>query len=683
MHHLRITAALLSLLSLAPLGAQSTSDKLADWSYFALGTGIGLSGLEVVKLGSSTEIVAGGGGASFGKNAYWYILGYNATTQNYDQLWVSPPPQTNASITSLTTGSLLGASSQEIAVGRDDGSIEVWMQSQRQLLTTIQTAANGLEALIILDHDQDGSNELVACNKTSTFVYDLQGKLLKTYQGAGGTSLAAGQMDADKGLELATTNGSIIDLASGQIQWTWNKGFGFDLEAADIDGDGMDELVAAEQWSWIWSYDIDTQLPKWSIASSNTGAIGLADIDADGTVELLIGAAQWGEVQAWDTKTQQKEWGIRNPEHGTTNVAWGDTDGDGQVEVLWGAGHTSTGQDLLLVGDIATAKIEWESVHLDGPFLGPFLGDLDGDGKPELVTASTRSQSGYRGGRIVVLDPATKGQLDVSTPKISGSIYALQLVNYDQDPAMEIAVIEYDSLNIYDWSRGGGFVLAWTAKVGSFSSGPRAFLIDDFDGDNKADLALGTTFLEFWDMGTKTQVHKSFYLGQVQELMLMDSDGDGAAELHARSGTDGYIYVFDAKTRQAEQIIQAPAANNKWASMGRYVVSPGGTGAELLLTGDSQGRMFFYLPDSQGKRAFYGPFPLAGQALDSIHARSSLPLLVLGSDERLSIRLGIQEVWRTARYGAGFGKHWAVYQDQGKYSLFGAGAYGVSMFRLN
>ena len=45
-------------------------------------------------------------------------------------------------------------------------------------------------------------------------------------------------------------------------------------KAADIDGDGRDELIAADPWYIVWAYDVDRQLPRWSIASArDIGAI--------------------------------------------------------------------------------------------------------------------------------------------------------------------------------------------------------------------------------------------------------------------------------------------------------------------------------------------------------------------------------------------------------------------------
>jgi len=127
----------------------------------------------------------------------------------------------------------------------------------------------------------------------------------------------------------------------------------------------------------------------------NVGAIDIADADGDGTDELIVGDAQWGNVHAYDMLTQQPLWSINNPEHGTTNVTVSDVDGDGRAEVLWSAGATSSGDDRLYVGDAVAQQIEWQKEQLDGPFVGPVVGDVDGDGTEEFVAVSWSSDAGY------------------------------------------------------------------------------------------------------------------------------------------------------------------------------------------------------------------------------------------------------------------------------------------------
>jgi hypothetical protein len=363
------------------------------------------------------ELVASMGAQGFGELRYWMILRYDSGTKSYgNEVFVSPVYPTGKGIKSLVVGEAFPTAGPEIVVGRADGVIEVWSQATRQLLLTITTSVTGLNAITLADVDGDAKVDLVVVNGSTLYVYEVAGTLKWSLAGPSGTDVVVAQMDADPALEIATTSGHVVDAATKSVQWFWNNKFGFVLKAGDIDADGKAELLAADQWSWIWAYDVDKQLPKWSLPVNNTGAIELGDIDKDNTLELIVGEAQWGSITGYDTTTLAKEWSISNPEHGTTDVTFADFDADGKNEVFWGAGFSHTGKDILYAGDITAQQVRWQSVHLDGPFVGPALGDIDGDGIPEIVTCSTTSDSGYAGGRIVVIDTSTLVVKAISAP---------------------------------------------------------------------------------------------------------------------------------------------------------------------------------------------------------------------------------------------------------------------------
>ena len=107
---------------------------------------------------------------------------------------------------------------------------------------------------------------------------------------------------------------------------------------APFPGENYQQLIGANAWDIIYSYDVARQVPRWSIPNFNTGGIQVADVNNDGVPEIIIGDAQWGTVHVHDLNTQALLWEVNNPEHGVTNIAVGDVDNDGVVELLWGAG---------------------------------------------------------------------------------------------------------------------------------------------------------------------------------------------------------------------------------------------------------------------------------------------------------------------------------------------------------
>ncbi len=60
-------------------------------------------------------------------------------------------------------------------------------------------------------------------------------------------------------LEIATTDGNVVNASTRKSQWKWSSGFGQTLAVADIDADGYAELIAAEGWHMIWACDVPPQ----------------------------------------------------------------------------------------------------------------------------------------------------------------------------------------------------------------------------------------------------------------------------------------------------------------------------------------------------------------------------------------------------------------------------------------
>jgi hypothetical protein len=110
------------------------------------------------------------------------------------------------------------------------------------------SAHGGLETFVTADLDASGSDEYVSSCVDQTLVAYGTGYTRWELSGVGGRDLVFGQLDDDPALEVATTSGHVIDTQTHAVQWQRPEGFGAHLEAADIDGDGRDELIAADAW---------------------------------------------------------------------------------------------------------------------------------------------------------------------------------------------------------------------------------------------------------------------------------------------------------------------------------------------------------------------------------------------------------------------------------------------------
>lgn len=677
----------------APTAARNAleSQAVANWSYVALGSGIGLTGISIALNDQHPEIYAAGGMSTFGANEYWYALRYAPQTRTFQQVHASE--RYPASIRRLALAHLTGQA-QVVVVALGNGTVYLYDQTTKALLSTFAgpcTGRGGLQTLIAADLSGDGVDEFVSSCTDGTLVAYGAGYTAWALAGVGGADLVAGQMDDDPAIEIASTTGHVIDAGSHVVQWHRQDGFGAHLRAADIDSDGRDELIAADPWYIVWAYDVDRQLPRWSISSSHDiGAIQLTDVDADGVQELLLGDGQWGEIHAYNTVTLAEEWSIGNPEHGVTNIAIADVDLDGVTDVLWGAGATSSGSDYLYVADWQTQTIQAQTEHLDGPFVGPRVGDLDGDGIDEIVAASFSSESGYESGRIVVFDSRTHAVRAISPGVADGGfgwtgIHDLQLRDLDGDGRLEILVATdylYDGLiEAYSFSASNEFALVWTNATRPPGAPFHSVDAADIDGDGDLEVLGGGgrehtgaegVFIYAYDVATQAEQWHTLQLGDywssVSDLAVADTDADGDLDLVGMI-EGGDVYVFDGASHMLDAIVPVDGASLDIRQAGA---------ATQLVVGSTSGHMLRYAFDGTGYSEV-SDLALRTTALDGLHVLRPGSLWV-GSNGTLARYSRGATPFETANYGIGFGSSVAA-TVRARPWVFSAGSYGVHGFR--
>ena len=593
---------------------ESTSSSAATapfWSYGVFGSNIGLAGMLPVTNEHGTElIVSGTASSTFGSNNFWYVLNHDPATGGYQQIHVQAPygpTLYTGQIASMSLANVTGDALMELVVGLTDGRFFFYSTSTFKELGALRPVTS-LTDFATADLDGDGTAELIVLTDSNLKVFNPAGQLLWSLSGPGGSDLIIAQMDQDPALEIATTSGHVVDTATHSVQWTRSGGFGANLRAADIDGDQRAELIVADSWYYLTAYDVDTQLPKWSYRTSHDiGSIEIANVDSDPAMELLYGDGQWGKLYALtlNSATPVEEWSVSNSEHGVQRITVADADGDGVAEILWTSGGTSTGRDRLEVLNTVTHQSEWESIHLDGPFLNPVIGDVTGDGVPELVTASSESDATYSSGRILVFDSATLKLLGISQPIADNYSWTglrdLKLRDVNGDGRLEIVVAAdwlYDGLiEVYSFTDSRTFERKWTNN--DRPDGAPFSQVDVLDVDDDGNLEIvaanntehsgsNGNYVRVIDYATKAEEWRSPHLGSiwggVQSLAIGDLDSDGHPEAVASVAGVG-ISVMDLKLRSMEFTLGGdfPAV----------AVRPGRAG---FLVGTKDGKVNYFYP---------------------------------------------------------------------------------------
>ncbi len=480
-----------------------------------------------------------------------YILAKTGTT--YRQTWAYPfevaESGSDAATGSVAARDVTGDGRQEIFFSKGDILVRLDGVDRRERVRSRRRCI----ALELADMDGNGNPELV-CLQLSAQYTDIGrvsvldpvtlAEIWSTFEVTLGRSISIDNVDGDAALEIVTSGGYVFDGATHQNQWAYSTRFGTAVDTGDMDGDGIAEIIGIEQWGTVRAYDAVAKSPLWEYlpAYPDLGEILIADADGDGDVEAIVGNGQWGNVTGvgYNRSSHQPEllWQISSQDHGVTSFAVGDIDGLAGNEIVWGSGASSSGRDKFVVAGFTPGlNIKWQSTpdpQLDLGFIGGQLARV-GAGAKRLAYLVPRTNSGYDGARVVLLDPLN-GQYSVS-PEIGtnwGGSGGLSVVDHDQDGIDEVFI---GSANLYNgffasYDPASNAVEWMSPDVGSMS--PRVVAHADITGDGRADLIGGTSdgYVYVYDIHQQTLSWKSTQLqGGIIDIVPRDLDSDGRPEL--------------------------------------------------------------------------------------------------------------------------------------------------------
>lgn len=660
---------------------------LASWGFADFGANAGYYGMVTARVGDHTELFASGVSPTTG-STYWYALRWNAAASRLDQTYVSDTQFLNAIQTLLMVRVAGGA--QQLVVSTVDGNLRRYDPQTKALIGVGPgpcTASGQQFALAAADLDGNGTDELIGACNGGLLVVEGAGYAGWSLAGVHGSELAVGQLDDDPAQEIVLTGGFVVDSAQRKVQWQAPGGFGRHLALTDVNGDGRQDLVVAETWQWVRAYDVAQRSLMWSISTAqDVAAVHAADLNGDGVAELLVADGQWGSIHVYRTADQQKLGMISNPLHGVMRLLVWDVDGDGRPEVLWGAGVAGAGSSCLLVADWPTGSIRWRNIDMAGPFLGPVVGDLDGDGVAEVVIASTEADGGFASGRLVVFDSRTMNIRAIWQGVAGGNqswtgVHALELRDIDGDGRLEILVgsdrFRSGLVEAFRFSGNGRFDRIWSNATQPREGPVVSVAMADIDGDGKPEVLTGTGsagsnpeqgyLIYAYDAVSGVEKWRSnLNLGSpVTALLTGDFDGDGQLEIAAAVEWRG-VYLYSALTHELKAIIPAPDISSL-TRLDAYAIP-------RLLIGHYDGRATEHAFD--GGKNYYEvrSLQLTSGPIDAITVGNNRSWWV-ASQGVLARYSGSTRLAESANYGQGFGRSVESIGFRG--GVFSAGAYGL------
>ncbi|MCW3083539.1 MAG: hypothetical protein JWP12_905 [Bacteroidetes bacterium] len=240
-----------------------------------------------------------------------------------------------------------------------------------------------------------------------------------------------------------------------------------DLDVADFDGDGRTDILVGNSYNSNGSFIVtrNTSTPGNISTAANVEFAGIsgytvsdvkvADFDKDGKPDVIMTYANNYMSYYRNTSSIGNITFATRTDLGVfssavfNSMAVGDIDGDGKIDVAFAEGTNSTIQVLRNTSSIGSISFVLSSVTLTGTITGVTIGDIDNDGKPEILygasvstigilknnstpgtvsistTPTTLTTLGYTPGNIKLGDLDGDGKADITVGYVSGSYVSI------------------------------------------------------------------------------------------------------------------------------------------------------------------------------------------------------------------------------------------------------------------
>ena len=377
----------------------------------------------------------------------------------------------------------------------------------------------------------------------------------------------------------------------------------------DLDGDGKPDVVVANVYDGsIWVYrNISTNgtLATASFAPPATFFIGggvdsqyglaLADLDGDGRLDIVTANRQLNTLSIFQNLSSSgslttNSFGTRvdiSIPGGPNGVAVSDLDGDGKPEIVTANIYNSTVSILRNIGTGGTiTPASFASPVNIAVGSGPsvvVISDLDGDGKADIATANaslSRKVSVLRNISTVGSISAGSFASVVDLPgSDTGETMAIGDLDGDGKPDVVVGSYTGQTICVYrNISTSGTITTNSFATNVVFAAGARVHTvaIGDVDGDGKPDLAIVTQGPDMLSLFRNQSAAGSFTVGSLGSrvdfgsgnnpvgIAIGDLDADGRPDVAIGNSFDNTVSLYHNMVPVVLNCVAPPAGLVSW-----------------------------------------------------------------------------------------------------------------------